>query len=291
MKYSRSLAGFFSVLAAACSIVLTAGCGGSGINDLGFSSTVSPVGLTNTQKDALTGSFDQMKAVASALSPLSALSSPTVTTPQALVQTSGTAPKITATFNNTKTVNVVLDYGATGASVGGATFTGAETIVFDTAAHTGTVTFQNLAENGNPVTGTLALTNLQISAQGVSATVTNNLTLATLGTTTGDLALAFSTDGGETIAATKLTLASANSGTVYTVGIGNVTINPKANGNFVPSTGTATIAYPSPDPTTGAASSTTLGLTFSGQSPVDGTTNLSVNGGTAFTIKLTGVGK
>jgi hypothetical protein len=273
--------------------LLVTGCGGGGssaVSGSGGSTNggntgggTQPASLTSDQQQAASTSVGAINYTSAILSPISALTlsgqsqaSVSMVTPH-----SNTKPVITVSNINAELV-VTANYGAGITGPDGNTTSGLVSIAIDKNDHSGEVAFNDFSVNGKTVTGTITLSSVSFSASGFSCAAALNLTISSFGTITGSAAVS---DQSQvlTIANGTFTVTPVSGGT-YGITLTNVVINPAANGNSLPDAGTMAISYiPS-----GSADQTTLLITFNSQTPSTRNVQVSVDGGTTFTVTLPG---
>lgn len=249
-------------------LLLFVGCGGGG------TSNSPPTTLTSSQQQAVQTAVTQTMTTAALLSPLSQVD-------RAIPSATGGCPQVSVAHNGTG-ASVTVDYGAagcTGGPQGNVTYTGAVIGTVDTAAHTATVAFDHLTVDGDPVNGTISLSAIQLTPEATSARTDMDLTVGSVGHITGNSAFSLAQGGALTISSTDLAL-TPNSGPAETVSLSHVVVNPQANGNFAPQSGTAVVTYAD-----GPGGQTTLLVTFGPQTPKDGTVTVSVDGSPPITYQ------
>lgn len=190
---------------------------------------------------------------------------------------SGT-PTVTKLVNGTVT-RVTIDYGSAPFDPGnGITRQGAIVITFDSNTGTGSVTFQNYLLNGAAVTGTIDLSNIQVGANTASF---NAVFDVMVGSDEYKGTMSFSFSG--TTYTINGTFTAIVAGRTYSGTVDNVVIDPGANGNSLPSSGSITFNLPYILPGGGSATAT-IKVTFDQNTPSTGLASVSINGEAATSL-------
>ena len=152
------------------------------------------------------------------------------------------------------------------------------------------------------LTASVTLVDVEVDSQGLSGSATVSLagtngvgmlegevdfTGASGGSISGSLQFTLSLDTGIIVVTeATLTVSPAGDDVTYVVTVSDVVIDPLSNGNFIPESGT--IAFTVPNEGLGP-DTVEIVVTFTAQSPADGTVQVSVAGTPAVAYQIPGV--
>ncbi len=251
--------------------------------------TTSTTGLTTAQKTAVGDVAEQTAALGSVWGTCSGLSTTDLNlNPVAQDATVGECPSVSLLMPDPQSLTVNLEFGIEGCSgpaTGGQTISGSVNITISRGTQSASVVFDDLALDDQAVTGTVTAT-LEKTDAAVTFTGTCDITTAQVGSTEGSITVAITTAGLITITSADATLSTGTA--TYDVALANVVLDPLNNGNFWPESGTATFEVPNDGP---GPDTLTVVVTFSEQTPVDGTVQVTVAGAGPYTYQIPGVGE
>lgn len=254
---------FLRGAAAALAATLPLGCGGG---------DAPATALTADQQQAARSVATTLRTVIVSLRPLGSVTGGDLGLPGAPPAAGGGSCPAKTVTEAAGVTTVALNYD-TGCAVEGALFSGQVSLAYDPAATRATVTFQNFAVDGEAVTGEVLLGMTAFSPLTVNAA----LDLTAGGVRVQGPVTAVVTDQSVTLTNAALTLGGA---TTYTITATNVTVAPAANASLLPQSGTVTIVYPV------GSQQVRLAVTFTAQTPVNRTVQVSVNGGPPINYTL-----
>ncbi len=250
--------------------------------------TTTTSGLTTAQKTAVSDVAGQTEALSSVWGTCSGLSTTDLDlNPAAQDGTLGECPAVSLLMPDPQSLRVNLEFGIEGCSgpaTGGQTVSGSVSITISRGTKSASVAFDDLALDDQAVTGTITAT-LEKTDAAVSLTGTCDITTAQVGSATGTITVQITTAGLITITTGDVTLSTSTA--TYAVALANVVLDPINNGNFWPESGTATFEVPNDGP---GPDTLTVVVTFSSQTPVDGTVQVTVEGAGPYTYQIPGVG-
>lgn len=257
------------------------GCGGNG-----GGGTAAPTELTEAQRAQTGEAVDLLMALAEAAASFAPVAELDLSSFDADSGTVGTCPRIAGDRGGgVLTLDVDYGTGCSSPNAGNEVRVGSVQLILDLLARSAVASFVDLQLGDEAVTGTLGgqLNGSPLDPDSIGATA--NLTFADRGTIAGTATVGFGVNGAVLLPAGNLALTEPG-GATYAVTLANVVIDPAGNGNFVPESGTATIAIPNE----GLGPATiNVGLTFTAQTPLTGTVLLSVNGSPAIPATIPGL--
>jgi hypothetical protein len=243
--------------------------------------------LTAAQKDAAAAVTTQLEALGAVWGTCSELS--TTSLDLNLTSQNGTfgeCPAVTLVSTAPQSVMMKLDFGATGCSstaTANQTVSGAVKISMTRGTRTASIEFESLTVSGKAITGTVSAT-LATMTNGVRMTGTCDIMTAQVGSASGSLTVEITKDGLITLTTGDVTVSDGT--TSYAVALAGIVCDSINNGNFLPESGTATFEVPNEG--RGPATLTVV-VTFTSQTPVDGTVQVSIAGSQPVTYRLPGV--
>lgn len=261
----------------AAAIVITAmtvvaGCpttdGGSGGSGGGGQTTT----LTDEQQADIDSVAAQLQALAAATNSFIGLTDSSLTiTSLPTIDITGSCPQVSVLSTATQAV-IGFDFkdGCSNAATGGVTISGQVEIAVTRSTSILEVDFKRFVIDGKSVDGTFTVT-LTRDSGGVKLVgdITEALSTVTVGTVTGTITIDIRSSGQITIESALVTLDDGT--TQRSVTLADLVIDPTANGNFVPESGTATFQ----------SGTSTLVVTFQSSTPQTGVVSVSVGGATA----------
>lgn len=248
----------------------------------GDGDTLPPVTLSTAQSAAIDSVARQLSAFGSLLGTSSELANPRLTVdslPQ--LDVFGECPRVSLVASDESAV-IAFNFGDEGCSsdqTGGKTVTGGLDIRITRATGEATLTLLNLTIDGVSMTGIMQLT---LTRSGTTVTlagqITETIEIENVGSVSGSITLQVTAGGLITITTANLTF---NDGTAaQAVTLNELVIDPLANGNFVPQSGTAAFSITEGD------STTALLVTFKSTTPSDGEVDVTVNNTGAATTTI-----
>ncbi|MBC7808878.1 MAG: hypothetical protein H7145_22320 [Akkermansiaceae bacterium] len=253
----------------------TANNGGPTTGSTGTGTTTSAV-LTQDEATAADASDQSGIATNGALEPVSYLTESEGG--RSVTRAEGEYP-VVSTERTEDGFVVTVDYGTTPVTApGGREVSGVFTITRNRVARTGSVVFTDVTINGRAINGSTSLTNLEVNKDGVSSTLTYDLTIGGVGRSTGTSSII-------TERATRLvtittglyTITPEGGGNVYSVVPDNIVLDPVNNRNMVPESGTRTIRYDIVR--TNITIPVIVVVTYTADSPSTGVVSVSTNNG------------
>ena len=194
----------------------------------------------------------------------------------------GTCPQVSFVRSETTAIiNINFGAGCSGPATAGKTVSGALNVNVTRQSRSAVFQFVSLTVDGHSISGTASAT-LAPTADGVTLTGTCDITTGA-GEVSGNFTAHITSTGVLTLDAQNLLFASAAA--TYQVTLASVVIDPTGNGNFVPESGSASVTVPNES----GAGTVTLTITFSSQTPVNGTVQVTVGSGRAITYQIPGV--
>ena len=239
--------------------------------------------LTDAQRAAVDDVVAEMQALGLTLASFSDFN--------ATVPEDRTCPATEVSFSSEcALVATTHDYGSgcTTDSFAGATISGSVIVCRTGAAFDGiAVVFESLSIGGTTITGSVTLTFTDDMTDGAALEGTIDLATSTGGSVQGSILFTYEfTDGTLVIPEAELAFNAAG-GDSYAATIDGVEMDPVDHGSFIPQAGTLTFDIPNdglgPD-------TVTMVVTFTAQSPVDGTVDVSVAGSAGIEYQIPGVG-
>jgi hypothetical protein len=179
---------------------------------------------------------------------------------------------------------IVLDYGdgCTSALYGSAVVSGTVSAALNPTGGTLMVTLDAFTIDDRTMDGTLTETRQSDDGE-TTLLLAVDLTISDLGRMLGEVTAAFDINAQVIrIPSGLLNLEDLDGGTLV-VAIDDLILDPKNNGNFIPESGTVTIDVPNEGP---GPEIIPVTVTFSEDSPVDGTVTVSVGGAPPMTYTL-----
>ncbi len=244
--------------------------------------------LSETQQAAVTQVVKQVTATAAALGTCSALTDHRVDPNDIAVSGGfGECPQVSFSAS-TLQAQLLLSFGTdgcSGAATGGQTVQGAVEATVTRATRSAAITFTDLQYNSQAITGGLGVTLRAAPDEAIVLDGTCNISTARLGTVAGNITVAMTAAGVMTIRTGEVAVAGATAS--YQVTLTDVVVDPVTNGNFIPQSGSARFVVPSeggPGPT-----QLTVVVTFTSQSPVNGTVQVQVQSLPAETYAIAGL--
>jgi hypothetical protein len=249
--------------------------------------TSTTTGLTTAQKTAVSDVAEQTAALGSVWGTCSRLATTDLgLNPVAQDGTFGECPSVSLLMPDPQSLTVNLEFGIEGCSgpaTGGYTVSGSVNITISRGTQAASVVFDDLALDNQAVTGSVTAS-LERSDDAVTLTGTCDIATAQVGSAEGSITVEITTAGLITITTADATLSTGSA--TYDVALANVVLDPLNNGNFWPESGTATFEVPNDGP---GPDTLTVVVTFSDQTPVDGTVQVTVEGAGPYTYQIPGV--
>lgn len=270
-----SRAGISAIAVAA--LFFTAGCPATG-------SGAAPVELTDMQKQAVEDGMKQLIAV------VEAQQAGLPATDQLDLSdgaTIGTCPAVSLTIVEGM-LQFVLDYGdgCMNDVHGDDVLRGILAVTANAVGRTFSMVFDEISVDGRSVDGVIDLLFARSEASG-SAEATFNVTTSEVGTAEGALTVVVGPEQGAIAWESGAYTVTKLDATTYEATCEQVTFHPLTNGNLFPDGGSATFVVPND----GVGPETlTIAVTFSEQTPVDGTVQVAVGSAAAVNYQIPGVG-
>lgn len=199
----------------------------------------------------------------------------------------GDCPIVSTVASQTE-LTVTFDYGdgCTNGLYGDEVVAGQVTGTLAIVARTVMLEFVDFAIGEDEVVGTISIA---LSGEGSAATLTGDVDITTGdgGSVVGSITFAFTIETGVVIITdATLEVKAGGSSDTYEVTATNLVIDPSGNGNFIPESGTVAFEVPNTAPGGGTIA---IVVTFTSQSPVDGTVQVKVGPAPAVPYQIPGV--
>lgn len=255
----------------------------SSSNNNGNSNGGSNLVIADSQKPPINSVVAALEDLGGVFAGMSVIASPNVdfgNLPQGIVLTSlnSTCPESFAIGNDTPII-ISFSFGAGGCSserTDDKTFQGDMALTLDRPTSTATLSFTSFSIAGVAVSGTASVMVSGNATNGVQLQGNFNLTIGST-VFSGPITAVVRTGGQITLNSAGLTV-NDGSGALLIV-LDDVVINAIANNAFVPSSGSATFS----------AGSDSITVTFTGNTPINGEVQVTINGAGPATYQVPGV--
>jgi hypothetical protein len=241
-------------------IVCSVGCGGGGSGSVALPSSAQV-------QQAAVRQGTSFQNLADAIDPMSVLS----TTQSVSISPPVRGATPISTVGTTSTVTNEFGSGTVGSD--GVTRSGSIAVTWNTSSNTGSVQFNNYAVNGQPVTGSITLSNIALGVGSFSATEAIDLTL-----TSGHYVANVTENYANSVTTLNGTYAfTPTSGPSYSGAIVNVQLDPSQYGNDIPFAGDVTSST-SFTTTSGQTLDAVVTISFNTSTPTTKQVGVSVRG-------------